>query len=164
MGTLIVDTARFDDDTLSYRRGSTLCGSASFEDGDGNPTAMLWICTAPEIAWVVGETEPWDTCIFFSNRAGAKSASRVARWLLRSDPRAPLLIEGSIILHVGEKHAALPCWRRLVEAAPALFPWRQEVKAFIAWFEGRSDFTPDDWALLLLAVCHCLPPFSEGGV
>lgn len=36
--------------------------------------------------------------------------------------------------------------------------------AFIAWFEGRPDFKPDDWALLLLAVRHCLPPFSEGGV
>lgn len=111
------------DDALSYRRGSTLCGSASFEDDDGNPAAMLCICTAPEIAWAEGQTGPWDTCIFFSDRAGAKTAWRVARWLLRGDPCAPLLIEGGICLHVGEQHAELPCWRRLAEAVPPLFPW-----------------------------------------
>ncbi len=36
--------------------------------------------------------------------------------------------------------------------------------AFIAWFEGRPTYKPEDWALLLLAARHCLPPFSEGAL
>jgi hypothetical protein len=124
--------AWFDGEILDFRRGSTVCGSTAFRDyPDGKPSSMLCITTAPRRAWAIGDTDPWDTCIFFSDQAGAKEALRVARWLLRGDPRAPLMIDSDICLHVGATHAKLPCWRALAKAAPGLFPWRQEQLSLI---------------------------------
>lgn len=118
--------AWFDGDILDYVRGGSLCGSATLVYLDGGLADALCICSAPTSAWRVGKTDPWETLIVFSDRAGAKAALRVARWLLRGDPSARLVINGDISLHVGAKHAKRPCWRRLAEAAPGLFPWREE--------------------------------------
>lgn len=113
----------FDGDVIEFRRGSTLCGSSSFMDMDGKPSAMVLICTAPKRAWDAGNTDAWDTCIIFADRAGATAALRVARWLLRGDPTARLVIDGDICLSVGAQHAKQPCWRRLAKAVPERFPW-----------------------------------------
>ena len=115
--------AWFDGDILTFRRGSTLCGSAVFTEPDGKPSLMLCLTTAPKRAWIAGDTDAWDTCIIFGDRVGAKAALRVARWLLRGDPSARLVVDGDICLHVGAEHAKLPCWRALARAVPERFPW-----------------------------------------
>ncbi len=116
--------ARFDDDVLEYRRGATICGSLSYADETGQPSPMLCICTAPRMAWIEGETAPWETCIIFDGRAGARTASRVARWLLRGDGAEPVLIEGAICIDAGAEHMKLPLWLALADEVPSLFPWQ----------------------------------------
>lgn len=110
----------FDDGVLKYDRGSTPCGTISLLNGRGDDMPMLTVNTADASAWGDGMTAPWETWICFEDAAGAKAASRVARWLLRSDPDAPLLVDGRIGILVGSTHAERACWKRITQVAPFL--------------------------------------------
>lgn len=112
-------SALFNDNVLGWYWGSTPCNSATSVDEDGNPSSLLAIIIAPEYAWAEGDTAPWETWIIFKGREGAKTALRLARWLLRDEPNVPLNLYGSISVIVGPRHAEYACWRRFAEALPA---------------------------------------------
>lgn len=123
---------------LGYERGSTPCGTCGLVNARGDSAAFLGINTAPDGAWRRGDTGPWETWIAFRDRAGAKAAHRLARWLLRGEPEAPLWIKADFLIVYGAEHAKRPCWRRLIAVTPSgmiePMPVHQEdVLAFLMW-------------------------------
>lgn len=124
------NSIHFDQGTLEYHRGSTCLNSATITKGDGIPVPILAIITAPESAWIAGDTSPWESWIWFHDRAGAKAAHRLARWLLRGDPSASLtLLSANFGVVACDRHMEQPCWKRFNEAAPTfieLMPTAEE--------------------------------------
>lgn len=118
--TSIFSGIYFDLGILEYHKGATCFNSTVIMTERGDPAPFLAIITAPESAWIAADTSSWESWIWFHDRAGAEAAHRLARWLLRGNPNAPLNLSANFGVIACSRHMEQATWKRAAAVQPGL--------------------------------------------